>query len=45
MPEQLMTLEEVAAYLRLSPGGLYNLRYKGQGPRAVRIGDGRVARL
>jgi excisionase family DNA binding protein len=45
MPEQLMTVEEVAAYLRLSPGTLYNLRYQGRGPKAVRLGNGSNAHL
>jgi hypothetical protein len=35
--DRLMTLDEVCSKLRLT-SGLANLRYRGEGPRAIRVG-------
>ena len=37
--DELLTVEEVAARLRISPGSLYNLRYGSAAPPAIRIGS------
>lgn len=39
--EKLATVEEVAEYLGVSTGTVYNWRYSGAGPRALKAG-GRV---
>jgi hypothetical protein len=39
--EQLLTLEETAEYLRLTPRALYNQRYRGEEPGALGIRVGR----
>lgn len=36
--DEFMTHEETAAMLRLSPGALYQMRYREQGPPAVKVG-------
>jgi excisionase family DNA binding protein len=36
--DQLMTIEEVATFLRVPVGTLYQWRYKGTGPKSVRVG-------
>ena len=41
MPEPLLTLQEAADYLRLTPGALYSQRYKGEKPGALGIRVGR----
>lgn len=38
---ELYTVEEVAEYLRLSTGTLYNWKLAGKGPRYVQVG-GRI---
>ncbi len=37
-PDSLMSLSEVAAYLGLSPGSIYNLRHGGHGPEGYKVG-------
>jgi excisionase family DNA binding protein len=37
-PEQLMSLAEVAAYLQVSIGTVYDWRAKGDAPRGYRVG-------
>lgn len=39
--DRLMTVPEVAAYLRLSPASVYTSRYRGQFPGALGIQVGR----
>ena len=39
--EQLLTLEETAEYLRLTPGALYTQRYRREKPGALGIRVGR----
>ena len=39
--EQLLTLEETAEYLRLTPGALYTQRYRREEPGALGIRVGR----
>jgi hypothetical protein len=39
--ERLLTLEETAEYLRLTPGALYTQRYRGERPGALGIRVGR----
>jgi hypothetical protein len=39
--EQLLTLEETAAYLRLTPGALYTQRYRREKPGMLGIRVGR----
>jgi hypothetical protein len=39
--ERLLTLEETAEYLRLTPRALYNQRYRGEEPGALGIRVGR----
>ena len=34
----LLTLDEVAAYLRTSPSTIYNWRHAGKGPRCMKVG-------
>ena len=41
MPEPLLTLQEAADYLRLTPGALYTQRYRGEEPGALGIRVGR----
>jgi hypothetical protein len=41
MPEPLLTLQETADYLRLTPSALYSQRYKGDEPGALGIRVGR----
>lgn len=36
--EQLLTLEETATYLRISPSTLYTMRHEGRGPRGFKVG-------
>ena len=40
-PEPLLTLQEAADYLRLTPGALYTQRYRGEEPGALGIRVGR----
>ena len=40
-PEPLLTLQEAADYLRLTPSALYSQRYKGEEPGALGIRVGR----
>ncbi len=35
-----MSVDELADYLGVSTSSIYNWRYKGQGPRAVRLAGG-----
>jgi predicted DNA-binding transcriptional regulator AlpA len=35
---RLLTVEEVADRLRTTPAAIYCLRYRGEGPPAVRVG-------
>jgi len=37
-PAPLMTTDEVAAYLKVSVGTIHQWRYRGQGPRAAKVG-------
>jgi excisionase family DNA binding protein len=37
-PDEVMTTEEAAAYLKLSPRTLVSLRARGEAPPGVRIG-------
>lgn len=41
MPEPLLTLQETAEYLRLTPGALYTQRYRGEKPGVLGIRIGR----
>ncbi len=41
MPERLLTVQETAEYLRLTPGALYTQRYRGEKPGALGIRVGR----
>lgn len=41
MRERLLTLEETAAYLRLTPGALYTQRYRREKPGVLGIRVGR----
>jgi hypothetical protein len=41
MPEALLTLQETADYLRLTPSALYSQRYKGDKPGVLGIRVGR----
>jgi hypothetical protein len=41
MPEPLLTLQEAADYLRLTPSALYSQRYKGEEPGALGIRVGK----
>lgn len=41
MREQLLTVQETADYLRLTPGALYTQRYRGEKPGALGIRVGR----
>ncbi|CAI7979451.1 hypothetical protein FRAHR75_620017 [Frankia sp. Hr75.2] len=34
----LMTVDEVAEYLRTTPTALYTMRHRGEGPPAVKVG-------
>ncbi len=36
--ERLLTIDEVADYLSIPVGTLYQWRYKGTGPRGLRVG-------
>ena len=36
--DELLTLQEVAMWLRVPPSTLYQWRYKGDGPRGIRVG-------
>lgn len=38
MPDKLMTLKEVAAYLDVPEATLYGWRYHGKGPRSIKVG-------
>jgi excisionase family DNA binding protein len=40
-PTELMTPEEVADLLKVSPGTLENWRYRGEGPPFVKLGNKR----
>lgn len=40
-PEPLLTLQEIAEYLRLTPGALYTQRYRGEKPGVLGIRVGR----
>ena len=35
---QLITIDELAAEFRTTPGAIYAARHRGQGPRGVKIG-------
>ncbi len=37
--EELLTVDEVAGLLRISPSSLYNLRYAREAPPAIRVGS------
>lgn len=41
MPERLLTVNEIAEYLRLTPGALYTQRYRGEKPGALGIRVGK----
>lgn len=41
MPERLLTLKEMAEYLRLTPGALYMQRHRGEKPGVLGIRVGR----
>jgi hypothetical protein len=41
MPERLLTLQETAEFLRLTPGALYTQRYRGEEPGMLGIRVGR----
>lgn len=41
MRERLLTVEEAAAYLRVTPGALYTQRYRREKPGALGIRVGR----
>jgi hypothetical protein len=41
MPEPLLTLQEAADYLRLTPSAIYSQRYKGEKPGALGIRVGK----
>ena len=41
MPEPLLTLQEAADYLRLTPSALYTQRHRGEKPGALGIRVGR----
>ena len=41
MPEQLLTLQEAADYLRLTPSALYTQRHRGEKPGALGIRVGK----
>lgn len=41
MSEPLLTLQETAEYLRLTPGALYTQRYRGEKPGVLGIRVGR----
>lgn len=36
--ERLLYVIEVARYLGIQPGSLYNLHYKGKGPKRIKVG-------
>jgi excisionase family DNA binding protein len=36
--DELLTLQEVAAWLKVPIGTLYRWRYVGEGPRGIRVG-------
>jgi excisionase family DNA binding protein len=36
---EVMTSDECAEYLRLTPGALRSMRYRGEGPRFVQLGQ------
>lgn len=38
MPPELLTTDELAELLRTTPAGIHSLRYRGEGPPAVRVG-------
>ncbi|MBV8980395.1 MAG: helix-turn-helix domain-containing protein [Acidimicrobiia bacterium] len=35
---ELLTVDELAEFLRSTPDAVYALRYRGDGPRGVRVG-------
>ena len=37
-PEELWTIRETAAFLRIPPGTLYQWRHRRKGPRAAKVG-------
>ena len=43
----LLTVAETAEFLRMTPGAIYNLRYKGEKPGSLglKFGEGRGSRL
>lgn len=41
LPEALLTVQEAADYLRLTPGALYTQRYRGEDPGALGIRVGK----
>jgi hypothetical protein len=41
MPEPLLTIQEAADYLRLTPGALYSQRYRDEEPGALGIRVGK----
>ncbi|MFV0627290.1 MAG: helix-turn-helix transcriptional regulator [Alphaproteobacteria bacterium] len=43
-PDKLMTPKEVAAYLRVSEGMLYDYRAMGIGPNYIKLGKERLVR-
>ncbi len=44
-PEELLTTEEAAQEMKLSPGTLQNYRIAGNGPRYVKLGPSPRARV
>jgi predicted DNA-binding transcriptional regulator AlpA len=38
MPPDLLTTDELADWLRTTPAGIHSLRYRSEGPPAVRVG-------
>jgi excisionase family DNA binding protein len=38
MGEQLLTVVELAEYLRVPPATVYTWRHRGEGPRSVKVG-------
>lgn len=37
-PDQLMTVREVASYLRVPPATVYTWHYQGEGPTVLKLG-------
>lgn len=41
MSDRLLTVDEAAEYLRLTPGAIYTMRYRGEAPASLAIKVGR----